>query len=308
MKTCRVRRLPWILATCALIALAGAPLVEAGAARTRPSGRAASSGASRTTGASRTSSATRASGQATYGYTRGRSGHHGYHHGHGYGYYGHYGHYGYPWYPYWGGYYPAWGAYPGMTLRVPETAPAAIETDVRPKKAEVLIDGEFAGQARDFNGTWDLLWLDPGEHVVEFRAPGYKTLRQHVPIAAGGYVRLHWRLEKGEGLDARSTTAPPASAAPAAVAAAPEVETRLGTVRSGLLKLAVSPPDAAVYLDGEFLARADELARLHGALPVAQGEHTLEIVRPGYVGDSRRIVVEVGQPLRIEVALQRGER
>ncbi len=268
----------------ALITLSGAPSVETGAAETRASGR------------------------ATYGYTLGRGSHHGYHHG-----YRSYGHYGYPWYPYWGWYYPARGAYPGMTLRVAETAPAAVETDVRPRKAEVVVDGEFAGQARDYNGTWDLLWLDPGEHVVEFQAPGYMTLRHHVRLAAGGYVRMDSRLEKGEGLDARSTTAPP-DAAPESVRnaeRAPEpdnFETRLGTVRSGLLKLAVSPGDAAVYLDGEFLARADELARLHGAIPVAQGEHSLEVVRPGYVGASRRIVVEDGQPLRIEIELQRGER
>ncbi len=306
MKTSRVGRLLWILALCALINLSGAPPVDAGASRTRPGGQSGSSAPSR------------ASGRATYGYSHGRSGHHGYHHGyrsHGYyGHAGHYGHYGYPWYPYWGWYYPAWGAYPRVTLRVAGTAPAAIETDVRPKKATVLLDGEFAGQARDYNGTWDLLWLDPGEHVVEFQAEGYKTLRQHVRVAAGGYVRLHSRLEKGDGLDSRSTTAPPAAPEPevqppASRSSAPETfETRMGTMRTGLLKLSVSPPDAAVYLDGEFLARADELARLHGALPVALGEHTLEVVRPGYVGDSRRIVIEDGQPVRIEVGLQRGER
>ncbi len=293
METDRVRRLLSILALCVLITLAGAPRIEAGAARTRPGSQSGSS------------APTRASGRATYGYS----------HGHGsYGYYGHSGHYGYPWYPHWGWYYPGWGAYPRVSLRVAGTAPAAIETDVRPKKATVLLDGEFAGQARDYNGTWDLLWLDPGEHVVEFQAQGYKTLRQHVRLGPGGYVRLHSRLEKGDGLDSRSTTAPPATPEPEVAQRASRplpaetFETRMGTMRSGLLKLSVSPPDAAVYLDGEFLARADELARLHGALPVALGEHTLEVVRPGYVGDSRRIVVEDGRPLRIEIGLQREER
>ena len=69
----------------------------------------------------------------------------------------------------------------------------------------------------------------------------------------------------------------------------------------------VSPPDAAVYLDGEFLAQADELRRLHGALPVAAGNHIVEVVRPGYVSERQRIEVIDGDVARVAIQLGRAE-
>lgn len=72
-----------------------------------------------------------------------------------------------------------------------------------------------------------------------------------------------------------------------------------------MLRLRVSPPDAAVYLDGEFLARADELARLHGAIPVAAGLHVVEVVRPGFEGETREIDVTGDRPVELTLALER---
>ena len=65
------------------------------------------------------------------------------------------------------------------------------------------------------------------------------------------------------------------------------------------------PPDAAVYLDGEFLAHADELRRLHGAIPVAHGQHTIEVVRPGFRNVKQTVVVEGSDPVRVELELER---
>ncbi len=69
--------------------------------------------------------------------------------------------------------------------------------------------------------------------------------------------------------------------------------------------MAIGPPDAAVYLDGEFLARASELSRLHGSLPVARGPHTIEVVRPGFESRAVDVDVEGEMPVRVEIDLQR---
>jgi hypothetical protein len=187
-----------------------------------------------------------------------------------------------------------------------------VETDVQPKKAAVRVDGNLVGQARDFNGRWDYLWLEPGEHVLEFSKDGFMTLRRHLDVRAGMHVRVTERLEKGDGIDPPSSEGPAPTAPVAGRTAAPETplsEPRAGsgTLKHGLLRLEVEPFDAAVYLDGEFLARASELRRLHGALPVADGVHTVEVVRPGY--DSRTVEVEVtaDEPARIEIVLVRRE-
>ncbi len=260
-------------------------------------------------------------------------------HGHG-GYYPYY-----PYYPYYGSYYWGWpywslgvwwgwpgywydgwgyygqpGYYPGDYPGYDETAggPAYVLTDVRPKKAEVVLDGEAIGEAHDFNGTWDVLTLGSGRHDFKFQAPGYMTLEVTVDARVGRRYKLAYDLRRGEGKDPRSEalTAPPAApaSAPSMPGSAPPAASSSGTpgerpasgVARGFLKVVVSPPDAAVYLDGEFLGRGDELARLHGALPVATGEHRIEVVRPGYLSRTNSVTVGDGsKPTEVRIDLQR---
>ena len=153
------------------------------------------------------------------------------------------------------------------------------------------------------------MWLDPGVHVLEFSKDGYKTLRRAVDVKAGMHARIAEQMDKGEGLDPRSTEPVPVPAADP-IGTAPSggrEEAPVGSLRRGLLHLEIGPPDAAVYLDGEFLARASELSRLHGALPVANGTHRIEIVRPGFESRTLEVDVEGEEPLRVEIDLQRDE-
>jgi len=282
----------------------------AGASRTRPRGSSAQPAAGRSVAVSgqvtRGSAPTRVSGRATYGYSTGHS----YPVSYPYSYWWYWGwpYYGYSWY--WGWPYPYYGYYPAPQRPYLQGDPAFVETDVRPKKAELVLDDTPVGQARDYNGSWDVLLLKPGVHSLEFRYDGYMTLRLYVDARAGGRYRITERLEKGEGLDPRSMAEPP-EPPPEAVNAEARDEAPQGAGRlelglaQGLLRIHASPPDAAVYLDGEFLARADELARMHGALPVAAGRHVVEVVRPGY--DGQRVDVQVGaeEPATVTVDLVR---
>jgi hypothetical protein len=191
-----------------------------------------------------------------------------------------------------------------------------VETDIRPKKAEVLIDGVAVGQARDFNGNWDLLHLAPGGYEVSFSRPGYMTLSVPLDVEPGDYYHFDDRLQPGSGRDPRSVERPPpekrVESRPAelrqksAEHTAPEAsEPRAaGSLRTGFLTLRASPGDAAVYLDGEFLARADELSRLHGALPLALGSHRIEVVRPGYASQRRDVLVDGDEPVTVRLQLQ----
>ncbi len=47
------------------------------------------------------------------------------------------------------------------------------------------------------------------------------------------------------------------------------------------LALTVAPPNAAVYLDGEFLATGKALAQLEEPVAIAPGHHTIEVMAPG---------------------------
>jgi hypothetical protein len=229
-------------------------------------------------------------------------------------YYGWWGWYGDP---YWHGhsYYGLWGYYPFVYPYYPPIAyvgwpdddaasVAVVETDVSPRRAEVWVDGIYRGQARDYSGTWDRLFLAPGTHVVEIRRDGYQTLRRHLRLPPSGYHRIEARLQKGEGIDPRSTEVAPEPSSDEA-RAEPLEPARVEPSITAFLRFEVTPADAVVYVDGEFLARADELARLHGAIPVAAGEHVIEVVRPGYRSERRVVDAVAGEPHGVRVDLER---
>lgn len=102
----------------------------------------------------------------------------------------------------------------------------------------------------------------------------------------------------------------PANAAPYAAdvaldpseedAAAPGSAPRM---RQGLLKILVTPADATIRIDGEFLATAGELARLHGAIPVAEGVHRIEVAGAGYASKALEVDVHGRQPVRVQIDL-----
>ncbi len=310
------------LAAGGLAALAGS------AKRTRPSGSGSAGGSTKASAASAGSSrrgsgtagsTTAVSGRASYGYgNRGyRYGGYSYYPGGWYGGYGWYGPYGYGWYgPYGYGWY---GPYAGHRYRMvtvavspDRNAPAVLETDVHPRKAHLILNGDDMGKVKYFNGNWDRLPLPPGQHTIEFRAKGYRTLKLEMETEAGRFYRLDYRMEKGEGEDPRSMRLPRSAPREETIekaerTASPGLEAGVspGLLR-GLLRIRVSPADAAVYLDGEFLGRGDELSRLHGALPVAAGFHRIEVVRPGFTSRTQEVeVIEGGDPVRIELELDR---
>ena len=73
-----------------------------------------------------------------------------------------------------GSYYGTYG-YPTGELRI----------QVRPRDAQVFVDGSYAGTVDDFDGTFQSLRLEEGEYQVELVLPGYEPLGFDVRIIAG---------------------------------------------------------------------------------------------------------------------------
>ena len=86
--------------------------------------------------------------------------------------YGHYGHrgYGQPGYGYGYG-----GGYATGELRL----------KVRPRHAQVFVDGYFVGNVDSFDGVFQSLRLEEGAYQIEIRAPGYEPLILDVRILPG---------------------------------------------------------------------------------------------------------------------------
>lgn len=60
-----------------------------------------------------------------------------------------------------------------------------IRLQVRPRHAEVYVDGYYAGLVDEFDGVFQSLRLEEGPHMIEIVAPGYTTLIFNVRIVAG---------------------------------------------------------------------------------------------------------------------------
>jgi hypothetical protein len=63
-----------------------------------------------------------------------------------------------------------------------------LRLQVRPRDAQVFVDGSYAGTVDDFDGTFQSLRLEEGEYQVELVLPGYEPLDFDVQIVAGEKV------------------------------------------------------------------------------------------------------------------------
>ena len=68
--------------------------------------------------------------------------------------------------------YGSYGAYQGPTYQIY----GGLRLKVKPREAEVFVDGYFAGVVDDFDGAFQQLNLDVGPHRIELRAAGYETI------------------------------------------------------------------------------------------------------------------------------------
>lgn len=112
-----------------------------------------------------------------------------------------------PWgfYGPWG--YGAWGYYPpayympegGVPMGVAMMSGfGGVDLDVKPGRADVWVDGKYAGEARDFDGYPSYLWLKKGVHRLQVHKGGYELFDEEIDVQAGFKKSLRVRLEPGE--------------------------------------------------------------------------------------------------------------
>ena len=136
-----------------------------------------------------------------------------------YGYPGRYG-YGYGWGPWYGGYgfglgyfYDPFGYYgyyspynddygyssgsgSGRYSYSYGRETGQLRLKVNPKHGQVYVDGYFAGEVDNFDGTFQRLAIEAGSHKVEIRAEGFETASFDVMITPGETVTYKGELKK----------------------------------------------------------------------------------------------------------------
>jgi hypothetical protein len=233
------------------------------------------------------------------------------------------------------GWGPGWGWWGPPVVYEPVPVPAmrtnltAVDTDVEPEHARVILNGELIGTADDFDGYPDYLYLEPGHYTVEFRLQGYRSQKVDVEAVPGRYVPIKFKLERiegekaapwydrPEGLPVGRVFGPKGPAAQNPARPGPDVTLRRElrqpppprgsrTVGAAALDLQVTPSNAAIYLDNVMAGTGQELARLERGLAVTPGRHVIEVLAPGYESKTVAVEVQEGEHQQVVVELERG--
>jgi len=229
-----------------------------------------------------------------------------------------YGYYGNPW---WGP-IGAWGYY-GMPYPAGAWQGAAeLRIQVAPKQAEVYVDGYYAGVVDDFDGTFQRLRLQPGNHSLVLYLEGYHSVRQDIHVGPGSSFKIkHTMEELGPGQSDDPRPEPPPDAAPAAPApppadfalepppeparparpAPPRREAPPATEgRFGQLVLHTQPGGVEVWIDGQRWP-ADSNGSLTLHLPA--GVHRIELRRAGRQPFATEMEIRTGEARELNVQL-----
>jgi hypothetical protein len=226
--------------------------------------------------------------------------------------------YHYPWRPY--GLYGPYGYY-----GFPE---ASVRLEVTPRDAEVYVDGYYAGTVDDFDGAFQRLHVEPGEHEIEVYREGFRPFRQKVYLTSDHTFRVRQALQplaQGEQPEPRPQplNPPPQGAQPSPGAPMPRgrrpmpppppgSDPRAGQPQAprggqapseyGTVAIRVQPPDAEISIDGEGWRGPGGQDRL--VIDLAEGSHTVEIRKPGYRTYVTQVEVRRGETTPLNVSLR----
>jgi hypothetical protein len=236
------------------------------------------------------------------------------------GYYRYGGYYG----PYFGAWpYYQWPPYYGYSRY---DLSGSVRTQVEPRQTEVFIDGYYAGTVDDYDGVFQRLHIEPGDHEIALYLPGHRPHQQRVYVQPGRTFTIRHTMEPlapGEAEPVRPAGAPlpppgapypgpdprdPNATPPERIGdpRRPEPQVRTGSPAAqgfGQLSLRVQPADAEVFIDGEKWEGALQSERLE--VQLGTGVHRLEIRRDGYRTYFTDITIANGQTRTVNVALTR---
>jgi len=192
----------------------------------------------------------------------------------------------------------------------------AVDLGVKPKKAQVYVDGRYVGLVKHFDGYPNYLWIGQGTHSLTFYHPGYQNLVRAIVVDSGHVLKLKESMVAGEAVlpppPPEASAVAQAPAAPASVSAPSRVAEGGGSAVTAAndaradparMSLVVMPEDASIYLDGRFLGSAREISNLRAPLIIDAGEHLLQVVHPDYSTQKREFAADEGEEVSLEVDL-----
>ena len=219
--------------------------------------------------------------------------------------------YGYGFYdPFWRPMWSPFGWYgPYDTANTYDANLSSARLQVKPRTAEVYVDGYLAGTVDDFDGALQRLNLPAGEHTLTLYLEGYQTLTQQVLFRPRATLNLKFELATLTEGQSSGPRPEPIEPAPSAAQERPAPPGRSGPPRRaarargndfGTLNVRVQPSDALVIVDGQ---EWDADGPLSIELP--EGPHDVEVRQDGFAPFHRSVRVRAGNVTTLNVSLSR---
>ncbi len=98
--------------------------------------------------------------------------------------------------------YGVYTGYPALDVYEPplEGAPVGgVQLDIDPRRAQVFVDGIYAGLVEDFSGYFHHLELPAGPHDISIVASGYEPLSVHLLVSPGATLTQRATLTRAYG-------------------------------------------------------------------------------------------------------------
>jgi len=231
--------------------------------------------------------------------------------------------------PFFPGWYPVYGqyGYPGYYYRAWSSA----RIEVKPKEAQVYLDGYFVGIVDQFDGVFQRLDVPPGEHELTVYLPGYRSYHERILFRPGQSYHIRAALEpQPAGATAEPKPQPQPSAGRDPYSSADPyrqppppgdrgrtmpLPDRPGDRRApprapesgafGTLNLRVQPADAVVSIDGERWDSPEGGSRL--VVQLSAGSHRVDVRKDGFKPYSTTVEIRAGEPQTLNVSLPPGD-
>jgi hypothetical protein len=233
--------------------------------------------------------------------------------------------------PFYAGWYPPYAQYPA---RYPGyyygRSWASARLEVKPRDAQVYLDGYFVGVVDQFDGVLQRLDIPAGEHELSVYLPGYRSYRERTlfrpgqtyhfravlePLAAGAPAEPKPEPQPGgAGQEPyrRDPYSPPPQQPGERGRTMPPPD-RPGDRRGnreersgfGTLNVRIQPADAVVIIDGERWDSPEGGSRL--VVELAGGSHRIEVTKDGFKPYTTTIQIRPGESQQLNISLPRQE-
>ncbi len=172
----------------------------------------------------------------------------------------------------------------------------AYDINIRPKDADIFLDGVYVGQADDFDGSPKFLVVKPGTHTIVAKKRGYKTYRVRVSVNPGEQININKKLEPEYFRERQEVYENEKPASPKVAKAFDNVR---GTVK---INFQVNNENAKVYFDNHFVGTIAEIKQLHKPLIAETSVKSVTIEHDGVkvVYSLEKLIKEQGDTVTVK--------